>query len=93
MNNSVETIHTLSEEEACRLLDSGPMGLSTNQVSERQQKYGRNVLAKKKRKTGHFGISFKLCQPNGDFAVGWRPHRVRRRNTGAWFRNLAGKHY
>lgn len=48
MNNSVETIHTLSEEEACRLLDSGPMGLSTNQVSERQQKYGRNVLAKKK---------------------------------------------
>ncbi|MBE6722914.1 MAG: cation-transporting P-type ATPase [Ruminococcaceae bacterium] len=50
MNNSVETIHTLSEEEACRLLDSGPMGLSTNQVSERQQKYGRNVLAKKKGK-------------------------------------------
>ena len=48
MENSMQTIQRLTEDEACRLMGSGPAGLTAQQAQENQEKYGRNVIAKKK---------------------------------------------
>ncbi len=50
MDKNVENIYKLSEEEACRLMGTGPAGLTTQQALENQQKYGKNVIQKQKGK-------------------------------------------
>jgi magnesium-transporting ATPase (P-type) len=50
MDKNVENIYKLTEDEACRLMGSGPAGLTSQQAQENQQKYGKNVIQKQKGK-------------------------------------------
>lgn len=50
MDKNVETIYKLSENEACQAMGTGPAGLTSQQVEENRQKYGKNVIQKQKGK-------------------------------------------
>ena len=50
MDKNVESIYKLTEDEACKLMGTGPAGLTSQQAQENQQKYGKNVIQKQKGK-------------------------------------------
>lgn len=50
IDENTEGIYKLTESEACEAMNSGPKGLTAEQVKENQEKYGRNVISQKKGK-------------------------------------------
>ena len=50
IDENTEGIYKLTESEACEAMNSGPKGLTAEQVKENQEKYGGNVISQKKGK-------------------------------------------
>ncbi|MCY1713804.1 cation-translocating P-type ATPase [Caproiciproducens galactitolivorans] len=50
IDENTEGIYKLTESEACKAMNSGPKGLTAEQVKENQEKYGGNVISQKKGK-------------------------------------------
>ncbi|MDI6618936.1 MAG: cation-transporting P-type ATPase [Clostridiales bacterium] len=50
-NESIEKIYKLTSEDACKALDTSYKGLTASEAEERQKKYGKNVISRKKGKS------------------------------------------